>query len=250
MSTGQSLREQIAATLRRQIVSVTLRPGQRLVERDLAAELNVSRIPVREALRVLATEGLVVQVPGRGTLVAPFGPDDVRDLFDVLEVLESLAARLAARHATPTTVAPLAAAYQAVKAAATTSDIEHMTQTHTAFHAEITTMAENPLLTSIMRMLTPRMEWLFRLTDDHHLVQQCTAHDDLFDLIARGDADGAAAAAWDHVESCRARSVMMAQGWFTEIVHPSKVASTRKRRKSSSEDVKRDDGVRSFSWGR
>jgi DNA-binding GntR family transcriptional regulator len=85
--------------LKKRIIEVDLQPGERLVERDLADELKVSRIPLREALRLLAAEGLVVLVPHRGALVSPFTPADVRDLFDVRESLEVLAARLAAQRA-------------------------------------------------------------------------------------------------------------------------------------------------------
>ncbi|MDG4864320.1 GntR family transcriptional regulator, partial [Streptomyces sp. T-3] len=94
-----SLRDRAYETLRRRIIEAQLQPGQRLVERDLAAELEVSRIPLREALRRLEADGLVLLVPHRGALVAPFTPTDVRDLFDVRESLESLAARLAAERA-------------------------------------------------------------------------------------------------------------------------------------------------------
>ncbi|WP_320781998.1 GntR family transcriptional regulator, partial [Streptomyces sp. CRN 30] len=96
-------------TLRRRIVEGELQPGQRLVERDLAAELEVSRIPLREALRLLEADGLVVLVPRRGALVAPFAPADVRHLFDVRESLEALAARLAAGRTGPAGLARLAA---------------------------------------------------------------------------------------------------------------------------------------------
>lgn len=91
-----SLRDRAYQELRRRIVSTELAPGQRLVERDLAAELEVSRIPLREALRLLEADGLVVLVPHKGALVSPFTPADVRDLFDVRESLEALAARLTA----------------------------------------------------------------------------------------------------------------------------------------------------------
>src|SRR5258708_18534023 len=101
MTSGErgSLRDMAYEALKKRIIEVDLQPGERLVERDLADELKVSRIPLREALRRLAAEGLVVLVPHRGALVSPFTPADVRDLFDVRESLEVLAARLAAERA-------------------------------------------------------------------------------------------------------------------------------------------------------
>ena len=74
-----SLRDFAYDEIRRRIIEVELPPGKRLIERDLAAELDVSRIPLREALRLLSAEGLVVIVPGRGTIVSPFTPTDVND---------------------------------------------------------------------------------------------------------------------------------------------------------------------------
>ncbi|GEM35413.1 hypothetical protein NN3_64200 [Nocardia neocaledoniensis NBRC 108232] len=92
----KSLRDRAYEELRDRIVDLRLSPGQRLVERDLATELEISRIPLREALQLLEREGLVVIVPRQGAIVAPFTVTDVRDLFDVRESLEVLAARLAA----------------------------------------------------------------------------------------------------------------------------------------------------------
>lgn len=233
MSPGHSLRDQTAATLRHRIVSVALKPGQRLVERDLATELEVSRIPVREALRALAAEGLVVQVPGKGTLVAPFSPDDVRDLFDVREALESLAARLAAQRATPATIAPLDAALHAEAEATATGDAELISRSNVVFHAQVVALAGNPLLTSTTRLLSARVEWLLRLTFNPDDRTHGPEHEALFDLIAHGEADRAATFAWDHIEADRTTCTEMARRWFVDSFDPNKVASTRRRRKNT-----------------
>lgn len=231
MSEPGSVRDLAYATLRRRIVEVALQPGERLVERDLAAELNVSRIPLREALRMLAAEGLVLLVPGKGALVSPFTPADVRDLFDVRESLESLAARLAALRATEETVKALRDRLAECRAATAAADVPRIAAANAAFHTEIIELAANPLLTSLMTPLAARTEWLFRLTSSRDPAEQCTEHEDLFDLIASGNADGAAAAAYAHVATGRAPSLALASTWSDAPVDPEAVARSRRRRR-------------------
>ncbi|MCU9611739.1 GntR family transcriptional regulator, partial [Escherichia coli] len=84
-------------------------PGERLVENKLSAELGVSRIPVREALRALASEGLVLIEPRRGASVAKLSPDIVREMVEVRATLEGLNAKLAAQRRDPSLVAELQA---------------------------------------------------------------------------------------------------------------------------------------------
>ncbi|MGN9843618.1 GntR family transcriptional regulator [Nonomuraea sp. H19] len=87
------LREQVITALREAILDFRLQPGQRLVERELVEQLNVSRTTVREALRELTSEGLIAVVPQRGAVVAAPTPDDARDLYEVRIALESLLVR-------------------------------------------------------------------------------------------------------------------------------------------------------------
>ncbi|MCD0450019.1 GntR family transcriptional regulator [Actinocorallia sp. API 0066] len=231
MSEPGSVRDLAYATLRRRIVEVALKPGERLVERDLAAELNISRIPLREAMRMLAAEGLVVLVPGKGALVSPFTPADVRDLFDVRESLESLAARLAAARASTESVKALADRLAECRAATEARDVPRIAAANAAFHAEIIALAGNPLLTSIMTPLAARTEWLFRLTSSRDPAEQCTEHEVLFDLIASGNADAAAAAAYAHIAAGRAPSLALASTWSEPHLDPEAIARTRRRRK-------------------
>src|SRR6185436_6574606 len=102
-----SLSQRVVEELRRSILTSRRRPGDRLIEDRLSEELGVSRIPVREALRVLAGEGLVDVQPRRGASVADISPDVARDLVEVRATLEGLNARLAARHHDPAIVEEL-----------------------------------------------------------------------------------------------------------------------------------------------
>src|SRR5512146_1240513 len=86
------LREQVSDLLRREIVSMRLQPGQRLVERELIERIGVSRTTVREALRELAAEGLVTTIPQKGAIVAIPSPKEAAEVYEVRALLEGLAA--------------------------------------------------------------------------------------------------------------------------------------------------------------
>ena len=94
------LRELVFDALREAILSGTLKPGDRLMEVQLAEEMGVSRTPVREAIRKLELEGLVVMVPRKGAYVSGLSLKDAADLFEIRQSLEGLAASLAAERIT------------------------------------------------------------------------------------------------------------------------------------------------------
>ncbi|MDD6221894.1 MAG: GntR family transcriptional regulator, partial [Lachnospiraceae bacterium] len=89
------LRDVVFQTLRQSILTGQMEPGERLMEVQLAEELGVSRTPVREAIRMLELEGLVVMIPRRGAQVAAITEQDLRDVLEVRATLERLAVRLA-----------------------------------------------------------------------------------------------------------------------------------------------------------
>lgn len=225
----RSLRDHAYETLRRRIIEVELQPGERLVERDLATELEVSRIPLREALRLLAADGLVVLVPHRGALVAPFTPTDVRDLFDVRESLESLAARLAAERAGEEGLERLAARLDVARTAIREQDRRAIAFANAAFHTDIVDLASNALLSGVMRPLEARMHWLFRLTAQRDPAQQCAEHQQLYEAVAARDGDLAARLAHEHVADGRATSLALAARWSHADIDPQEVAARRRR---------------------
>ena len=94
------LREQVADLLRREIVELRLRPGQRLVERELIERIGVSRTTIREALRQLSAEGLVTTIPQKGAIVAIPSPKEAAEVYEVRALLEGAAAKECAENAT------------------------------------------------------------------------------------------------------------------------------------------------------
>jgi DNA-binding GntR family transcriptional regulator len=221
--------EQVYQALRERIVTVALEPGARLIERDLAAEFEVSRIPLREALQRLAGDGLVTTVPGQGSIVTVPTPKDIEDLLDVRAGLEPLAARLAAAGAGPEALARLRACVQPQ------SDPEALTEANAAFHREVVAAADNPLLAQIMEPLEARMRWLFHLTffkgeGERDPDQQRLEHAELLEALEAADPDRAAVIALAHIEDGRGPTLEATRRWRLQAVDAKEATKTRRRR--------------------
>ncbi|MCK8675237.1 GntR family transcriptional regulator [Rhodococcus sp. HM1] len=225
----KSLRDVAYDELRSRIIGLDLAPGTRLIERDLAEELAVSRIPLREAMQRLERDGLVVVVPRQGAIVSPFTVDDVRDLFDVRENLEVLAARLAAERADEEGLAALAAQLDTARDATERGDKAAIAAANAKFHTLIVDLAANPLLESILQPLEARTQWLFHLTKERDATVQCREHEELLAAIADHDPDRAAESAFHHVHSGREASLRMAAEWSDVDIDPVHLTKGRRR---------------------
>jgi GntR family transcriptional regulator, trigonelline degradation regulator len=106
------LREQVVDLLREAILDFRLKPGQRLIERELIEQVGVSRTTIREVLRELAAEGLVTTIPQKGAIVVALSKKEAADLYEVRATLEALAGRRFAEHATDEQVTALRVAYE------------------------------------------------------------------------------------------------------------------------------------------
>src|SRR3954470_24072704 len=95
-----NLHEHVAQRLRQMLVEGRIAPGAKLNERELCEVLEVSRTPLREAIKMLAAEGLVELVPNRGAIAVSLGEDDIRHTFEVMAGLEALSGDLAAQRIT------------------------------------------------------------------------------------------------------------------------------------------------------
>lgn len=194
-----AVRERVLATLRQEIIAGRLRPGDRLVERELAERFGVSRVPVREAIRSLVAEGFVLFETPRRTVVRRLTPTDVAELFELREALEVYAAGLAASRATPEGLAELAALLDRAAVATRADDAEAITDINTAFHDRILAMAGNSLLISVMEPVDGRLRWLTRQNEEWP--QLLTEHRELYEAVASGDPERARAQALTHVQA-------------------------------------------------
>lgn len=175
-----------AHTLREQIVFGDRRPGDRLVERDLAAELGMSRLPVREALKDLVAEGLVTPRPRSWAVVREFTPDDVRDLIEVRSAVEGLAFSLATGRADDDALAGLRAIASAELAAAERADGRAAREAGLAFHAEVDRLGGNRLLLELGASIGSRIRWM--LTRHEDLVSIASEHLALAEAMVARDA--------------------------------------------------------------
>lgn len=199
------LRDRVRDALRSRIGEGRLRPGDRLFEQDLAAEFGVSRVPVREAIRMLQSEGLVEVLPRRrGVFVRSLDRRQVEELFDVREALEGLAARLAAQlvaQQSAEAVERLGEHARRASEALGESDVDSMSAANARFHDELVALSGNELLGTLLEPLHGRLQWLFRLNLEPERV--CEEHEQLHRAIAAGDAGGAVEVAQRHVRSSR-----------------------------------------------
>ena len=131
------LTQQVAAAIRDMIIQDELRPGERVRERELTELLNVSRTPLREALKLLAAEGLLELLPNRGAIVADPEPEQVRDRLELLGVLEGLAGEWAAKRASNEEIAEIRALHFEMLAAYSRQDRLAYFKLNQAIHAAI-----------------------------------------------------------------------------------------------------------------
>ncbi|KQX53549.1 MULTISPECIES: GntR family transcriptional regulator [unclassified Streptomyces] len=205
-----SLRERVYVELRERIIEAEYPAGMRLVEREVADELRVSRVPVREAMQRLESEGFLSVQPRRGSVVAEFGPEDAEHLFDVRENLEGLAARLAARHADPARLRDLERLPARARRAAESGRLREAASLNADFHRRIVELSGNPLLVDLMAPLDSRLRRLFRLTSARSDAEpMCGAHERLYEAVRDGDEDAAETLARAHVADTRASTARL-----------------------------------------
>ncbi|MEU3348826.1 GntR family transcriptional regulator [Streptomyces sp. NPDC006700] len=181
----ESESERVTRQLRDQILDGDRRPGSKLVERELAAELGVSRLPIREALKALVAEGLVTPRPRTWAVVREFTSTDISDLDEVRTALETLTFRLAAQRRNRAGLEKLRTDLDAELEAARRGDAVKARRAAADFHETVTAMAANELLNELGTTLRSRMRWLLAQHDD--LMTVAKEHEALYEAIADRD---------------------------------------------------------------
>ncbi len=190
--------------LRDDILSGVLKPDDRLTEVTLADRLNMSRTPVREAVKRLLIEGFLTRAPGEGLRVTGLEPDEVQQIFQIRLKLESYGARRAAEHATPAEQAELhrlADVMTAHTPPKADQDFDTISEANAAFHRTIMLAARSPRLGAMMSLAINLGLVLrtYRMYDDHDMIRQSRHHHDIAEAISAGDPDWAEAAMSSHV---------------------------------------------------
>ena len=182
--------ESIADRLRTLILTRHLRPGERLVQNQLAAQLGVSRTPVREALYELASDGLVVLSPHKGASVADFSLEDLKDIYSIRIPLEGYGANLATRHISPKDLEQLQSLVYQMEDLFKRGDRWKLLEVNREFYATFYTIAgRKRLYDLIMKHLD--MAGLYRrmaFAVEDHYAGTVTEHAELLDLVKQGDA--------------------------------------------------------------
>jgi DNA-binding GntR family transcriptional regulator len=182
--------------------------GSRLAEQRLAEELEVSRIPLREAVPLLAVDGFVDTLPRRSAVVCTWTRRSANDLFDLRLCLEVGAARFAARQvAAGASIAPLEEALARSRQGLTTADSYRIAGDSTQFHEIMVELTDNALMRSVMRSVSGRMMWLFFMTSDLDPVDALAGHEGLLDAIASGNERLAESVSYTHIERDRTESM-------------------------------------------
>ena len=151
------LRDVVFNTLRQAILRGEMEPGERLMEIQLSQKLGVSRTPIREAIRKLELEGLVIMIPRKGAEVAHITEKDMRDVIEVRSTLEELAVTLACKNVTPDKIEALKAANKVFESAIIYKDVVNIVDADVSFHDIIYAMTDNQRLIQIINNLREQM---------------------------------------------------------------------------------------------
>ena len=162
-----ALHEQVAQQLRQMLVEGQIAPGAKLNERELSEELQVSRTPLREAIKMLAAEGLVELLTNRGAIALQLTRADVLNTFEVMAGLEGQSGELAAQRITDAELSNIKALHFEMLAAYTRQDLSAYYRLNSEIHRAINAAAKNPVLTATYNQVNARLQALrFRSNQD------------------------------------------------------------------------------------
>jgi DNA-binding GntR family transcriptional regulator len=184
-----ALHDQVVARLRTMLVEGRIPPGAKLNERELSEQLRVSRTPLREAIKLLAAEGMVELLPNRGAIAVRLTERDVHDTFEVLAELEGLSGALAAVRITDQQLGEMRALQYEMMACFTRRDLSGYYRLNARIHTLVNDAAGNPVLSSTYRSINARAQslrfrtnqneskWKRAIQDHEDMVEAMTAHD-------------------------------------------------------------------------
>ena len=198
-STHEPLTKLVTAALRERILNGEIALGERLIEGRLSEELGVSRMPVREALRELAAEGIVTIEPRRGATVTTYTEEQKRELVEVRATLEALNAKLAARRHDPKQIAELEAILAEGARLMSEENPTAVIRQNFRFHEALGKVAGNSVLQDVIGSLRDRTAMLFAPNGPARARQNWQEHAAILRAVIEGDGELAALLAARHV---------------------------------------------------
>ena len=202
-ATHLPLRHAVLEEVRGRIIAGRYAPGERVFEDQIAAELGVSRNPVREALQALEKEGFIELEPRRGARIAVVSPERALELFEVREVLEGLVASLAATRRTEAELAEMRELVEQGLATAGTGNLTELPALNTRFHALLAATARNEMLAETIERLRHLIEWIYSQRIAQRAPRSWQEHRQIVDAVARGDGGTAERVARAHIAMAR-----------------------------------------------
>lgn len=197
------LRDVVFQTLRQAILKGELQPGERLMEMKLAERLGVSRTPVREAIRKLELEGLVVMIPRKGAAVANITEKDTKDVLEVRRTLEMFAVEVACDRITPEQLQELKESAKDFEDFKGSADLIRIAETDMKFHEIIYEATQNERLVQMLNNLRENM-YRYRieyLKDPNYYDSLVGEHREILKAIENGDKDHARRCMRDHIDN-------------------------------------------------
>lgn len=200
-ATGELESVRVTRILREDIVLGRRPPGSRLVERDIAAELHVSRLPVREAIRTLVAEGVVVARPRSWAVVREFTEQDIQEFAEVREAIETLIFVFAAQRHDAAGLARMRAVLDREISAARKGETEAARIAAGEFHHVASQLAGNDMLDELIGVFLTRLQWLFGQHDD--LIGMAEEHRVIYEAMAARDVEALRMLVPEHLASGR-----------------------------------------------
>lgn len=199
----QPLREVVCEALREAIINGVLKPGERLMEIQLAEELGVSRTPVREAIRKLELEGFVIMIPRRGTYVADLSIKDINQVFEVRTALEVLAAGLAAERITEEELEQMERLLVIIGEHIERGDMDKIVEADSRFHDILYQATRNDRLVQIINNLREQLTRFRSISMSYpgRLKNTLEEHSRLVEALAARDNQLAERLATEHMEN-------------------------------------------------
>lgn len=201
----QALPHQAATRLRSMLIEGVIAPGAKLNERELCEQLRISRTPLREAIKMLASEGLVELLPNRGAVALSLNEQDVIDTFEVMANLEAQSGELAAVRITDDELAEIKALHYEMLASFTRRDLPRYYALNAQIHERINAATKNPVLVRTYAQLNARLQALrFRSNQDgqkwQHAVQE---HEQMIIALEQRDAAAMRKVLLEHLNNKR-----------------------------------------------
>ena len=206
---SHTLSDEVTENLRVAIRNGSLQPGARLVERDVAERLKVSRVPVREAIQRLVEEGLLIKIPHRGAFVYVPTRDEIEEISSLRVVLERFVAERVIQRWQPAHEEALRAIVREMRVAAAQRDIQQVYAHDYQFHLTVWQIADHAIMLEVLTGLRVRINrFLYEANDalpTEQIEMHVDSHEDLIDVLKGGDVERARRMFTQHVIGAKVR---------------------------------------------